>query len=144
MWICALKLFHVTYSIVSKKTKTTLNISHVKIIWTTNELIRIILCRLYIQAYTCSFMSFSFNEQPFFYSHYYLQLGYGYFSLYTPKSDFNPWQLPVVHLKRQPERKFLHTQYVIYLKLLHRRNYMNVDFVATLVNSILNVKRTYS
>lgn len=43
-----------------------------------------------------------------------------------------------------PNRNFSTHKYVIYMKLLQRRIHMNVDFVATLVNSILNVKRTYS
>lgn len=43
-----------------------------------------------------------------------------------------------------PNRNFSTHKYVIYLKLLQGRIHMNVDFVATLVNSILNVKRTYS
>lgn len=136
-----------TYSVVSKNE----HYSHVIIIWTTNELICIILCTLYIPVSVHIMLSLiwvkinSFNEQRPLYSHYCLPWVMATFH-YTPKSDFNLWQLPAVHRRRQPKQKFLHTQICHLPEVTTEANSYECGFCSllTLVSSIFNVKRTYS
>lgn len=87
----------------------------------------------------------SFNEQRPLYSHYCLPWVMATFH-YTPKSDFNLWQLPAVHRRRQPKQKFLHTQICHLPEVTTEANSYECRFCSllTLVNSIFNVKRTYS
>lgn len=133
-----------TYSVVSKNE----HYSHVIIIWTTNELICIIYT-LYISVYVMLSLIWvkinSFNEQRPLYSHYCLPWVMATFH-YTPKSDFNLWQLPAVHRRRQPKQKFLHTQICHLPEVTTEANSYECGFCSllTLVNSIFNVKRTYS